>query len=982
MAITAGKDVHIGGSDVIANQAANDVTGKTGNIGIKAQNITIDPGQDTAQSRDAQSMRSSGVTMAVTGTPLDTVRNLKAAGSSGNAYQRGTGIANEITASTLDTPSVSLSYGHSSSSSTTTQSSLSNAGSTVRGGGNVSLTATGGAQKDASGNPLDGDISVTGSTISAKGTASFDANRNVTFQASTDQMQQSTQSSSSSSNFQLASPSLGDLSRWIQGGPNTGGVSSSPYNAGRSSQDGNSSSTQQTATVVTGNSVIVKSHTGDIDVIGSGISGTQGVDLVASAGAINVLAGTDTNTSHQESSGHQFGSLGSNGSGTGFTVGVANSHSVQDTAGQTQSTIRSQIVSGKGSVTLDAKQDITVQGADLSAGKDLTLIGKNLNLDPGTDAQQSSMSQSASQYGVTLALGGAAGNAAAAINQAAGSHRASDPRLAALDSAKAALAVYDVVKTAGQLASPEGSSQALVKVTVSVGGGSSHSESQQSATVNGGSTLGAGGTVTLVATGSGAKDASGVATDGDINSRGTLISGNDVVLNAARDINLQSAQDLAQQTSSNSSSGSIGVGFGLGGQQNGFTIELAASAAKGHANGDSVTNRDTQITAANSLSITSGRDTNLRGAEVSGNTVDANVGRDLNIQSVQDTNSYDSQQVSGGFNVSICVPPICYGSTVSGSASASDESISNRFQSVNVQSGIRAGDGGFNIQVGNHTQLDGGVIASTATQDKNTLSTQTFGYTNLQNTADSSGSTLGASLSGSAGESSPNGVSFSPSKDSPYQNQFGPSGLGVAGVSNSASGTTYAAVSPATITVRGDAGTGHDSTAGLSRDVTGANAGAVTNGFDAQKVQDDMAVQQGTVQVGMQVVGDIATKLEDQANRNADKARAARDAANDPQDEAQAQANLDAANREAALWGNDGAARIGAHAVVAGLGLARRSVEAVLLARWAGRWREISQGTRSATRWAIRLAGSCCRMWRRGWRGRWRGAHWAAPQGQ
>ncbi|MFM0389617.1 hemagglutinin repeat-containing protein [Paraburkholderia dipogonis] len=928
VSITAGKDVHIGGSDIIANQAADDVAGKTGNIGIKAQNITIDPSQDTGQSRDQQSAHSSGVTVGVSGTPLDTARNLKAAGSSGNAYQRGTGIANEITASTLDTPSVTLSYGHSSSSSTTTQSSLSNAGSTVRAGGNVSLVATGGALTDVNGQPLDGDISAIGSTISAKGTASFDANRNVTFQASTDQMQQSSQSSSSSSSFQLASPSLGDLSRWIQGGPNTGGVSSSPYNAGRSSQNGNSSSTQQQATTVLANSVIVKSHTGDIDVIGSGISGTQGVDLVASAGAINVLAGTDTSTSHQESSGHQFGSLGSNGSGTGFTVGVANSHSVQDTAGQTQSTIRSQIVSGKGNVTLDANQDITVQGADLSAGKDLTLIGQNLNLDPGTDAQQSSMSQSASQYGVTLALGGAAGNAAAAINQAAGSHRASDPRLAALDSAKAALAVYDVVNTAEQLASTETSSQALVKVTVSVGGGSSHSESQQSSTVNGGSTLGAGGTVTLVATGSGAKDASGVATDGDINSRGTLISGNDVVLNAARDINLQSAQDLAHQTSSNSSSsGSIGVGLGVGGQQNGFTIELAASAAKGHANGDSVTNRDTQITAANNLSITSGRDTNLRGAEVAGNTVDANVGGDLNIQSVQDTDNYDSKQVSGGFNVSICVPPICYGSTVSGSASASDQSISNRFQSVNVQSGIRAGDGGFNIQVGNHTQLDGGVIASTATQDKNTLSTQTFGYTNLQNTAESSGSTLGASLSGSAGESSPEGVSFSAPVGAngvagPSPNHMGPTGFGVAGVSSSASGTTYAAVSPATITVRGDAGTGHDSTAGLSRDVAGANAGAVTNGFDAQKVQNDMAVQQGTVQVGMQVVGDIATKLEDQANLNAAKAKAARDAANDPQDEAQAQADLDAANREAALWGNDGAARIASHAVVAGLGAA------------------------------------------------------------
>src|SRR5579863_2054772 len=166
-------------------------------------------------------------------------------------------------------------------------SSTTNAGSTIRGGGNVTLSATGGALKDANGNPLDGDITVTGSTITAGGTATFSANRNVIFQASTDQTQQSTQSSSSSSGFQLAAPSLGDVTRWVSGGPNSGGVSSSPYNASRSSSDGNSTSSQQTATVVTGNSVVVKSKTGDIDVIGSGISGAQGVDLVASQGAIN-----------------------------------------------------------------------------------------------------------------------------------------------------------------------------------------------------------------------------------------------------------------------------------------------------------------------------------------------------------------------------------------------------------------------------------------------------------------------------------------------------------------------------------------------------------------------------------------------------------------------------------------------------------------------------------------------------------------------
>ncbi|QYD71072.1 hemagglutinin repeat-containing protein [Paraburkholderia edwinii] len=865
--ISAGKDVHIGGSDIVAGRAAGDVTGATGNIGIVGQNVTIDPSQDTAQSNDHQEQRSSGLTLAVTGTPLDTVRNLQSAGSSGNAYQRAQGVGNELTASGLDTPSVTATFSHSSSSSTTVVSSMSNAGSTIRGAGNVSVTATGGALRDANGNPLDGNIAVIGSTISAGGTTTLDANRNVILQASTNQLQQSTQSESSSTSFQLASPSPGDFVRWVTGGPNSSGVSSSPYNAGRGNADSNGSATTQTASVVSGNSVIVKSHTGDIDVVGSGISGTQGVDLIATQGAINVLAGTETSTNHEESSSHQFGDLGSNGTGTGFSQGVSNSHMVQDTAAQTQSTIRSQIVSGNGNVTLDAKQDVTVQGSDLYAGQDLTLIGKNLNLDPGTDAQQSSMSQSASQFGVTFALGGVAGDTAATVNRSLNqASHAGDSRLAALDVAQAALAVYNAPGAAAS-----GQAPAVIKATVSVGGGTSHAEAQSSSTTNSGSTLTAGGTATLVATGSGNKDGAGYATDGDINARGTQITAHDVALNAARDINLQSAKDTSQQTSSNSSTNaSIGVGFGLGGAQNGFTLELAANGAKGNANGNGTTNHDTQINASGTVAITSGRDTNLRGAEVAGNTVDANVGRDLNIQSVQDTNAYNSQQASAGFQASICVPPFCYGQTVSGSANASDQTIKDNFQSVNQQSGISAGSGGFDIYVGNHTQLDGGVIASTASPDKNSLSTQTLDYTNLQNQAEYSGSTVSFGVSTNSGGGT-TGIAG-----------MGPSGFGASGVSDDASGTTYAAVSPGTITVRGDAGTGHDSTAGLSRDTANAN-GSVANTFDAQNVSNDMAVQQGVVQVGMQVVGDIG---------------------------------------RAEHWEEDSAARIASHAAVAALGAA------------------------------------------------------------
>ncbi|MDR5734767.1 hemagglutinin repeat-containing protein [Caballeronia sp. LZ025] len=688
VSISAGKDLHICGSDVIAGRAADDVAGVGGNIALKGQNVMIDPGLDNARSHEHEEARASGMTVGITGTPLHTARNVKDDASSGTTPQRAQRVGAELAASAMDTPSVTMTISHSSSSNTTDVSSVTNSGSAIRGAGDVSVMATGGGVRDASGHALDGDITVTGSTITAGGTATLDANRDVTLQASTDRLLQDTQSSSSSSSLQIASPSLGDAARWVGGGANNSGVSASPYNASSGHSNSNGASTTQTASVVTGNNVSITSRTGDVNVIGSGVAGTQGVDLLASQGAINVLAGLETSTNHRDESHHQFGDLGSNGTGTVMHQGSA-------------------------------------------------LAGTN---------------------------------------------------------------------------------------------------------------------VTIVATGSGAKDAAGYAADGDINSRGTTITSKNATMAAARDVNLLSAQEASQQSGSNSSSNaSIGVGLGIGGTQNGFTLELAASGTKGHANGNGVTHQSTQVNVGETLTITSGRDTNLIGAEAAGRTVDVSVGRDLTIRSEQDTNQYNSQQSGAGFQASLCVPPFCYGQTVSGSASASKANIDSNFESVNRQSGLYAGDGGFNVNVQGHTQLDAGAIASTAAAERNALSMGTFGYSDLQNHADSTGTSVnfGGSTAMDSGASTHPGIAG-----------LAPTGFGAAGTSSSASGTTYAVVGPATITVRDDASTGRDSTAGLSRDAAHAN-GSVYDKFDAQKMADDIAVQQAAVQVGMTVAGAVAGRLEE-----------------------------------------------------------------------------------------------------------------------
>ncbi|WP_242609840.1 hemagglutinin repeat-containing protein, partial [Comamonas thiooxydans] len=121
-------------------------------------------------------------------------------------------------------------------------------------------------------------------------------------------------------------------------------------------------------------------------------------------------------------------------------------------------------------------------------------------------------------------------------------------------------------------------------------------------------------------------------------------AGQDATLAAEGDIRLQAAQSTASLSgSSSSSSGSIGVSVG---QQTGITV--SASKGRGNQAGDDLTHTNTHMAAGNSVTLQSGGDTHLKGAVVSGKQVIADVGGDLNIESLQDSSSYASRNQSAG----------------------------------------------------------------------------------------------------------------------------------------------------------------------------------------------------------------------------------------------------------------------------------------------------------------------------------------------
>ncbi|MGA4235147.1 hemagglutinin repeat-containing protein, partial [Ralstonia nicotianae] len=696
-------------------------------------------------------------------------------------------------------------------------------------------------------------------------------------QASTDTYQESSSASSSGSHFSTAGPSWGDLGRNVGGGPNSSGVGLAPYGSAHSADNAAGNSSRQNASVVIGKSVQVQARTGDITVAGSGISALSDVDLLARQGKVDIVAGNDTSSRHEDHSDRTIGDLG--GNGYSGTVGVRSASSTLDTAKSQQSTIRSQVSSAAGNVTIAARDDVTVHGADVSAGGDLKVTGRNVLLDAGQDAERSRQTESSSQYGVTLAMSGYAVSIAQSVEQAGRAvEQHKDPRVAALYLAQAALMGYNAAGNPGlnsqngsaiqvqAAAQPQAQSSAIVKATLSIGGGSSSSESNANATVNQGSTLRAGQNVTITATG---KDASGKVVDGDIVARGSSISGRNVSLDAARDITLESRQDNTHQDSkSGGSNASIGVGVALGGNQTGFTLELAAGFNRAHADGDAVTHVNSSVNAADTLTLNAGRDANLRGAQASGSTVNATVGRNLNVESRQDTDNYASRSESGGAQVSLCFPPFCYGSTFSGNANVAEGKTDSTYASVVHQSGIAAGTGGYNINVKGNTDLVGGVISSTAAPSKNVLRTGTLTTRDVENHAAYSSEQSSVSVS----YTSANPLN---SEAVPTPMQQGVSNLASNAVGNAqgpiagnASGTTRSAISAGTVVITDNAGqvakTGKDAqatVAGLNRDTEHANDGAIGKIFDKQKVEEQQEIARLQAQVVQQAAPILYNKV-------------------------------------------------------------------------------------------------------------------------
>lgn len=560
----------------------------------------------------------------------------------------------------------------------------------------------------------------------------------------------------------------------------------------------------------------------DIDVTGSNVVSTAGTTLLA-GNDINIEAASDSLYERHDKQVKKSGLF----SGGGIALTIGTQQQGVDDRTTTRSAVASTVGATDGDVTLEAGRNYRQVGSQVAAPQgDIAIDAQRVDILEARNLSQRERETVFKQTGLTITITNPVISAIQTAQQMKhASEKTEDGRMKALAAATTALATHNAATAVAQNPAQAGG----INISLSIGAQKSQGESIQTQDTAAGSTVAAGNDIAIRARGAGK--------DSDIRVQGSQIeAGHDATLHADGDIDLIAASNRAEQHSTNSgSSASVGIGFALGGTQNGFTLNLGVSGNRGNADGEDLTHTNTRVNAGNTLTLDSGADTTLRGAVASGKQVIAGVGGNLAIESLQDTSTYAVKEKSLGVGLSLCIPPFCYGAS-SASVNAGKTDIDSTYASVTEQSGIKAGDNGFDIRVGGNTDLAGAVIASTdkAVQDgRNHLSTGTLTYRDIRNEAEYDGSsfsvgggygtTVGKDQQGNA-QAGPTQV---PGSTLPNEGGFSATAPIAMNASDDAHSITRSGISGATISIRDDAKqqeltgqSGEETIANLNRDVS------------------------------------------------------------------------------------------------------------------------------------------------------------------
>ena len=567
-------------------------------------------------------------------------------------------------------------------------------------------------------------------------------------------------------------------------------------------------STAQASTFAGKTAVLVANN--DINITGSNVLSDNGTTIVAK-NDVNIVAATSVRQDGHYRSEETSGLFGSGG--IGFTLGVQ--EQTVDQQGTTKGAATSVVGSTHGEVNIQAGHHYTQAGSDVVAPEaDVNILAQRVDIIEARESNQNQTENKFKQGGLTVAITSPVISAIQTVQKIAdAAGDTSDPRMKALAAASTALSIKRAANaiSAGQGSAIDGKANQIatgntnadgtaetrdagaadkvggINLSISIGASGSEGKTVQNSNSARSSNIVAGKNLNIVARGAGK--------DSDITIQGANVKvGQVATLDAEDQINMLAAQNTADQHSTNKSmSGSIGISFGT----DGLLVTASASGARGNADGNDVSWSNTHVNAGKVV-LHSGGDTTIKGAVVDAEKISGKIGGNLIIESLQDTSKFDSEQKSIGGSISVG-----YGK-VGGSLSFSSSDINNDFASVAEQSGLRAGDGGFQLDVKGHTDVIGGAITSTQEAiDTKKNEFKTGGNLNIEDiqnhanySADAVGINVGSSVSLS-GALTPQGSGAGIGSDSGQSASVTKGAIsGIAGNETARTGDAEAALKP------------------------------------------------------------------------------------------------------------------------------------------------------------------------------------------
>ena len=632
----------------------------------------------------------------------------------------------------------------------------------------------------------------------------------------------------------------------------------------------------------------------------------RGSDLISDNGTV-LKAGHDINisTAHNRYTGTEYHESKKSGvmgtGGLGFTIG---SRKTTDDTDRTNIIHTGSIMGSlNGDNVIVAGNRYRQTGSTVSSpeGRN-TVTAKSIDIESANNRYATDYVHTREQKGLTVALNVPVVQAAQNFVQAAQNvGKSKNKRVNAMAAANAAWQGYQAAQQMQQFAPSSSAGQGQnnnqssgISVSVTYGEQKSRNEQKSRYTEAAASQIIGKGQTTLAATGGGEQSNINITGSDVIGHAGTtLIADNHIKLQSAK-------QDGSEQSKNKSSGWNTGVAVQIG---DGISLGITAGGnlGKGKGQGESTTHRHTHVgSTVGKTTIRSGGDTSLKGAQLIGKGIQADT-RNLHIESVQDTETYQGKQQNGNVQVTVG-----YGFSANGSYSQSK--VKADHASVTEQSGIYAGEDGYQIKVGDNTDLKGGIITSGKSAEdegKNLFQTATLTHSDIRNHSRYEGKSfgLGASIAVS-GKTLGQGAQNKPQDKhltSVADKNGASSSVGYGSDSDSQSSITKSGINTQNIQItdvaaqirltgKTAAQTKTDIDTNVTTDTAERHSGSLKNVFDREAVQNELDLQRTVSQDFSKNVQQANTEI----NQHLDKLKADKEAA-----EALANGDMKTAKRKA-----------------------------------------------------------------------------------